>query len=64
MVCTSPPYDNLRVYNGFTWDFEATAKELYRVLVPGGVLCWNVNDSVVNGSETLTSCKQKIFFRE
>ena len=61
---TSPPYDDLRLYNGYTWDFAATAKELYRVLVPGGVLCWNVNDSVVDGSETLTSCKQKIFFRE
>lgn len=61
---TSPPYDNLRTYGGFTWDFEATAKELYRVMCGGGIVCWNVNDSVVDGSETLTSCKQKIFFRE
>ncbi len=63
-VVTSPPYDNLRTYGGFTWDFEATALELYRVMCDGGIVCWNVNDSVVDGSETLTSCKQKIFFRE
>ncbi len=63
-VVTSPPYDNLRTYGGFIWDFEATAKELYRVMCDGGIVCWNVNDSVIDGSETLTSCKQKIFFRE
>ena len=65
---TSPPYDDLRTYGGikpFTWDdFECVARELYRVLCGGGVLCWNVGDSVVDGSETLTSAKQKIFFRE
>lgn len=67
LVLTSPPYDNARTYGGTKtpeWEFEAIARELYRVLVPGGVLCWNVNDMVVNGSETLTSCKQKIFFVE
>lgn len=64
LVVTSPPYDRLRTYGGFSWDFEGIAHELYRVLVPGGVLCWNINDEVVNGSETLTSCKQKIFFCE
>lgn len=60
---TSPPYDSLRSYGGHSWDFEGTARELYRVLMPGGVLCWNVNDSTMDGSETLTSCEQKIFFR-
>lgn len=65
---TSPPYDDLRTYGGiksFTFDdFCIVAKELYRVLCDGGILCWNVGDSVVDGSETLTSSKQKIFFRE
>lgn len=64
LVVTSPPYDDLRTYGGHTWDFEATALELFRVLCDGGVVCWNVGDSVVAGSETLTSAKQKIFFRE
>lgn len=36
MVITSPPYDDLRTYNGFTWDFEETAKQLYRILRVGG----------------------------
>lgn len=64
MIVTSPPYDDLRTYGGFFWDFEGIAQELYRALAPGGVLCWNVADGVEGGSESLTSCKQKIFFRE
>lgn len=64
LTVTSPPYDNLRTYGGHSWDFEGIAKELYRVTCDGGVVCWNVGDSVVDGSETLTSAKQKIFFRE
>lgn len=66
LCVTSPPYDNLRSYGREkpSWDFEAVASQLYRVLCPGGVLCWNINDSVVDGGETLTSCKQKIFFVE
>lgn len=64
-VVTSPPYDGLRTYGGgYRFDFEGIARELTRVLCSGGVLCWVVNDAVVDGSETLTSCKQKIFFRE
>ncbi len=61
---TSPPYDKLRTYGGYSWDFEAIALELYRVLCPGGVLCWNVGDSVVDGSETLTSLRQAIYFKD
>lgn len=64
LAVTSPPYDDLRTYGGHSWDFEATARELFRVLCDGGICCWNVGDSVVDGSETLTSAKQKIFFRE
>ena len=36
LVVTSPPYDNLRTYNGFSFDFEGIAKELYRVVKWGG----------------------------
>jgi DNA modification methylase len=64
LCVTSPPYDRLRDYGGHEWDFEKIALELYRVLRKGGVLCWIVGDSTVDGSETLTSAKQKIFFRE
>lgn len=61
-VITSPPYDNLRTYNGFTWDFESIARETYRVIKPGGVVVWVVGDATINGSETLTSMRQAIYF--
>lgn len=64
LVVCSPPYDSMRRYGGHSWDFEATARQLYRVLCDGGVCCWNVGDSVVDGSETLTSFKQAIYFKE
>ena len=64
LVVTSPPYDNLRTYHGFEFDFEAIAKELYRVVKEGGVVVWVVGDATVNGSETGTSFKQALFFKE
>lgn len=36
MVITSPPYDSMRAYNGFCFDFEKTANELFRVIMGGG----------------------------
>src|SRR5690554_4182703 len=45
LTVTSPPYDNLRTYKGFKWDFKATAKELYRVTKQGGVVVWVVGDA-------------------
>jgi len=64
MVLTSPPYDNLRTYNGYTFDFESTAREIQRVLKPGGVCVWVVGDATVKGSETGTSFRQALFFKE
>lgn len=64
LTVTSPPYDDLREYKGFTWDFETLAKELYRVTKDGGIVVWNVNDATVKGSETLTSFRQAIFFKD
>ena len=64
LTVTSPPYDNLRTYNGFTWDFEGLAKELYRVTKDGGVVVWVVGDATVNGSETGTSFRQALYFME
>lgn len=64
MVLTSPPYDNLRTYNGFTFDFEGIAKELYRVTKQGGVVVWVVGDATIKGSETGTSFKQALYFKE
>lgn len=63
-IVTSPPYDNLRTYGGHSWDFKGTAKEIGRVLKPGAVCCWVVGDAMIKGSESLTSFKQAIFFKE
>lgn len=64
LTVTSPPYDNLRQYNGFSFEFEKIAKELFRITKIGGVVVWVVNDSTINGSESLTSFKQAIYFVE
>jgi DNA modification methylase len=64
LTVTSPPYDGLRTYNGYSFPFEDIAKELYRVTKQGGVVVWVVNDSTKNGSESLTSFKQAIYFTE
>jgi len=64
MTLTSPPYDNLRTYGGYTFDFETIAKELYRVTKPGGVVVWVVGDETENFCESLTSFKQAIYFVE
>ena len=64
LTITSPPYDNLRTYNGYSFDFENIAKELYRVTKKGGVVVWIVGDSTIKGSETGTSFKQALFFKE
>ena len=62
LVVTSPPYDDLREYEGYTFDFEPIAKELYRVTKDGGIVVWVVGDATKNGSETGTSFKQALYF--
>ena len=64
LTVTSPPYDNLRIYNGFSFDFEKVAKELYRITKDGGVVVWVVNDATINGSETGTSFRQALYFMD
>ena len=64
LVVTSPPYDGLRTYNGYSFPFEDIAKELYRVTKDGGVVVWIVGDATVKGSESLTSFKQALYFKE
>lgn len=64
LTVTSPPYDNLRKYHGYTFDFEPIAKELFRVTKPGGVVVWVVGDATIDGSETGTSFKQALYFKE
>lgn len=75
LTVTSPPYDNLRTYNGkikdeityedgFSFPFVEMAKELYRVTKKGGVVVWVVNDQVKKGGETGSSFRQALKFME
>ena len=69
LTVTSPPYDNLRTYNGNIdqWNFDkfkAIAKELYRVSADGGVIVWIVSDATIKGSETGTSFRQALWFMD
>ena len=69
LTLTSPPYDNMRDYNGIVkqWSFDkfkSIADELYRVTKDGGVVVWVVNDGVEDGSESGTSFRQALYFKE
>lgn len=75
LTVTSPPYDNLRTYNGkikdeviyeegFSFPFVEMARQLYRVTKKGGVVVWVVNDQVKNGGETGSSFRQALLFKE
>jgi len=64
LVVTSPPYDNLRDYKGYSFNFEDSAKELFRIIKEGGVIVWIVGDATIDGSETGTSFKQALYFKE
>ena len=62
MTITSPPYDNLRTYNEFSFDAEKIITELYRTTKEGGVVVWVVGDATIKGSETGTSFRQALLF--
>jgi site-specific DNA-methyltransferase (adenine-specific) len=64
LVVTSPPYDQLRDYQGYKFDFKNIAKGLYRVLKIGGVIVWVVGDKIIRGNRSLTSFKQCLFFQD
>jgi DNA modification methylase len=68
LTVTSPPYDNLRTYNGgLGWGehvWKPVIRELCRVTKHGGVVVWVVGDATINGAETGTSFKQAIYFKD
>lgn len=64
LTVTSPPYDNLRSYNGYCFDFDTVSRELYRVTKEGGIVVWVVGDKVEKGSKSLSCYKQAIHFKE
>jgi site-specific DNA-methyltransferase (adenine-specific) len=64
LTVTSPPYDDLRKYNGYSFDFEHIARGLYWVTKLGGVVVWVVGDATKDGNESCTSFKQALYFRQ
>lgn len=64
LVVTSPPYDNLRAYNGFILDWQSVIKELFRITKNGGVVVWVVGDATINGNETGTSFRQALYAKD
>jgi len=75
LTLTSPPYDDLRTYNkhlsgnrtefnGYSFPFESIAQELFRITKKGGVVVWVVGDATNKGSETGTSFRQALYFKE
>ncbi|MED4883117.1 site-specific DNA-methyltransferase [Bacillus smithii] len=64
LTVTSPPYDDLRNYKGYSFDFEDVADELYRITKDGGIVVWVIGDKTHKGSETGTSFKQALYFKE
>lgn len=64
LTVTSPPYDELRDYKGYSFDFENIAKQLFKVTKKGGVVVWVVGDKIKKGNKSLTSFKQALYFQQ
>ena len=65
LVVTSPPYDDMREYEGYRFEeFEQIAIDLFRVVKTGGVVVWVIGDQTIKGNETGTSFRQALYFKE
>jgi site-specific DNA-methyltransferase (adenine-specific) len=64
LTVTSPPYDSLRDYKGYSFPFEEIATGLLRVTKPGGVVVWVVGDKILRGNRSMTSFRQALYFQD
>lgn len=64
LTVTSPPYDDLREYEGYVFDFKKCAQGLFKVTKKGGVVVWVIGDKTENGSETGTSFRHALYFMD
>ena len=55
IIVTSPPYDAVRDYKGFSLDLHSAGKEIFRVLKEGGVAVMVIQDQTKNFGKSLTS---------
>lgn len=63
-VVTSPPYDDMRDYEGYRFDSDAIQDVISKGLAEGGVICWVVADATKNFTESLASMRQAIYFKD
>jgi DNA modification methylase len=63
LIITSPPYDNLRSYKGYSFNFKEVAQAMFASLKEGGVIVWVVADATINRSETGSSFEQALYFK-
>lgn len=63
LTVTSPPYDDLRDYNGYKFDFQNIAHQLYRITKKDGLVVWVVGKKIKNGNMLLTPFNQALFFQ-
>ena len=64
LTVSSPPYDNIRIYHGYNFEPEKIIDQLYRVTKPGGVVVWIMMDAVIAGSESGSSFRQALYFKQ
>lgn len=55
LIVTSPPYDNVRDYNGFSYDLHATGEQIFRILKEGGIAAMVIQDQTKDFGKSLTS---------
>jgi site-specific DNA-methyltransferase (adenine-specific) len=64
MIITSPPYGTMRKYNGYSFDFESIAFQLFRLIKPGRCIVWVMGDQTIDGCENLMAFKQANYFKQ
>lgn len=63
LTVTSPPYDNLRNYNGYAFDAASMLSAILHATKPGGVCVWVVGEKI-NGGRSLSSFKHAFVGRD
>ena len=67
LILTSPPYDDMRTYEGNDFafhKFKKIADNLYHLIRIGGVIVWIVGDQTIKGNETGSSFRQALYFKD
>lgn len=54
LIVTSPPYDSIRDYNGYSLDLNEIGKQCYRVMKDGSILAMVIADGTKNFGKSIT----------